>query len=199
MRAFRPKITKSPERQQAEDEYIYGEPDPFLAKLHENSDITRWQREQAEQENRYKVARLRADRLKAQEAQESAMRALEAQKQKLQLEVDAKRLHVERLRGNAQIQIARHNPKMIDALVSHVLSPEPLMEASQVAAAKALLAKIIPDVTAVKVGGDADNPVKSEINVSTNNVLVIRNELMERLDSVRDRISAPLLDHDRAG
>lgn len=174
MRAFRPKVTKSPARQSAEDEYVYGEPDPFLARLHENSSLTRWQWEETAREHRFKVAKLRADRLKSQEAQESAIRALEAQKQKLQLEVDAKKLHIERLRGNAQIQIARHNPKMIDALVSHVLSAEPLMDASQVAAAKTLLAKSVPDVTAVKVGGDADNPVKSEVSGQIHHNLVIR-------------------------
>jgi hypothetical protein len=43
-----------------------------------------------------------------------------------------------------------------------------------VAASKALLAKIIPDVTAVKVGGDAENPVRNEVSGQMTHNLVIR-------------------------
>jgi hypothetical protein len=42
---------------------------------------------------------------------------------------------------------------LVNRLVDHVMADEPLMDASQVNAAKALLAKIIPDLKAVEVSG----------------------------------------------
>lgn len=50
--------------------------------------------------------------------------------------------------------------QLINRLTSHALSDAPIMDASQVNAAKALLGKVIPDMKAVELSGDDENPVR---------------------------------------
>ena len=52
---------------------------------------------------------------------------------------------------------------LINRLQDHVEASEPLLDASQVNAAKALLSKVLPDLSAVTLGGDPDNPVIHEV------------------------------------
>ena len=53
--------------------------------------------------------------------------------------------------------------QLINRLMDHVNSDTDLLSTSQVNAAKALLAKTLPDLAAVQISGDADNPVKMTI------------------------------------
>lgn len=52
--------------------------------------------------------------------------------------------------------------QLINRLMTHINSDEPILDASQVNAAKALLNKVLPDLKAVEVTGDKDNPVVVE-------------------------------------
>jgi len=54
---------------------------------------------------------------------------------------------------------------LINRLQAHIESKTPIMDASQVNAAKALLNKVLPDLSAVQMGGDPDNPVKHEVEI----------------------------------
>lgn len=50
--------------------------------------------------------------------------------------------------------------QLINRLTDHVNAKAPgIMDASQVNAARALLAKVLPDLKAVEISGDPDNPV----------------------------------------
>ena len=49
--------------------------------------------------------------------------------------------------------------QLINRLQKHVDAPEPLLDSSQVNAAKALLNKVLPDLKAVEVSGNEDNPL----------------------------------------
>ncbi len=51
---------------------------------------------------------------------------------------------------------------LINRLQEHVDSPVPILDASQVNAAKALLNKVLPDLKAMEVSGDPENPVKHD-------------------------------------
>lgn len=51
--------------------------------------------------------------------------------------------------------------QLINRLTSHALSDAPIMDASQVTAAVKLLGKVVPDLKAVELSGDAENPVRS--------------------------------------
>jgi len=53
--------------------------------------------------------------------------------------------------------------QLINRLQTHVLSNSPLLDASQVNAAKTLLNKVLPDLSAVQMSGDPDKPVKHVI------------------------------------
>jgi hypothetical protein len=53
--------------------------------------------------------------------------------------------------------------QLINRLTKHALSPTPIMDASQVAAAKALIGKVLPDVKAVELSGNAENPIVTRI------------------------------------
>ena len=59
------------------------------------------------------------------------------------------RRHPEELRKSIQID------QLIDRLIAHVCSPTPLMDASQVQLALALLNKALPDLRAVQLTVDA--------------------------------------------
>jgi hypothetical protein len=50
--------------------------------------------------------------------------------------------------------------QLINRLTNHALSDAPIMDASQVNAAKILLGKAIPDLSSVQHAGDADNPIR---------------------------------------
>lgn len=53
--------------------------------------------------------------------------------------------------------------QLLNRLTSHALSPAPLMDASQVAAARILLGKVLPDLSATTLGGADGGPVVVEI------------------------------------
>lgn len=62
--------------------------------------------------------------------------------------------HPDEVKGKIQTS------QLINRLTQHALSAEPLMDSSQVNAAKALIAKTIPDLKAVEHTGDPENPVQ---------------------------------------
>ena len=49
--------------------------------------------------------------------------------------------------------------QIINRLEKHVFADEPLLDASQVNAAKALLSKVLPDLSAVTMDGEIDSHV----------------------------------------
>lgn len=53
------------------------------------------------------------------------------------------------------------NSNILNALVEHVEGQRE-MSSTQVTAGIALLKKVLPDLSAVTVGGDPDNPIKTE-------------------------------------
>jgi hypothetical protein len=55
--------------------------------------------------------------------------------------------------------------QLINRLTDHALSPTPIMDASQVQAARALIAKTIPDLKALEHSGNADNPMVIHIKI----------------------------------
>ena len=61
--------------------------------------------------------------------------------------------HNETTRAKIQAQ------QLINRLQAHVDAPEPLLDSSQVNAAKALLNKVLPDLKAVEVSGDEQSPM----------------------------------------
>ena len=62
-----------------------------------------------------------------------------------------------------QTRLKIQTSQLINRLMDHVNSDTDLLSTSQVNAAKALLAKTLPDLAAVQISGDADNPVKMTI------------------------------------
>ncbi len=62
-------------------------------------------------------------------------------------------------RHNDETRAKIKSTQLINRLQNHVFSDEPLLDASQVNAAKALLNKVLPDLKAVEVSGDEDNPL----------------------------------------
>lgn len=62
--------------------------------------------------------------------------------------------HLESTRNKIQAAL------LIKRLHDHVVADAPILDASQVNAAKALLNKVLPDLTAVEMSGDPDRPVK---------------------------------------
>ena len=50
--------------------------------------------------------------------------------------------------------------QLINRLTDHALSEKPVMDASQVNAAKILLGKAIPDLQSTTLAGDKDNPLE---------------------------------------
>lgn len=61
----------------------------------------------------------------------------------------------------ARIQAAQ----IINRLHSHVMADTPIMDASQVNAAKALLNKVVPDLQAMQVTGEDGGPVETSITI----------------------------------
>lgn len=54
---------------------------------------------------------------------------------------------------------------LLNALAEHAFGQRK-MEATQVQAARILLAKVLPDISAVQISGDRDNPVNARMSVS---------------------------------
>lgn len=50
--------------------------------------------------------------------------------------------------------------QLINRLQENALSPQPLMDASQVKSASLLLNKVLPDLKSIEHSGDEDNPLK---------------------------------------
>lgn len=50
--------------------------------------------------------------------------------------------------------------QLINRLTEHALSDEPIMDASQVAAARALIGKVVPDLKAVEHTGEGGGPIQ---------------------------------------
>lgn len=50
--------------------------------------------------------------------------------------------------------------QIINRLHRHVMADAPIMDASQVSAAKTLLGKVLPDLAVTQLQGDPDNPLK---------------------------------------
>jgi len=55
--------------------------------------------------------------------------------------------------------------QIINRLQKHLMADAPLLDASQVNAARTLLNKVLPDLSAVQMAGDPDNPVKHAVEV----------------------------------
>jgi len=53
--------------------------------------------------------------------------------------------------------------QIINRLTNHALSDEPIMDASQVNAARALLNKVVPDLKAVEHSSDPESPLQVQI------------------------------------
>lgn len=51
--------------------------------------------------------------------------------------------------------------QLINRLMQHALSDEPIMDNSQVNAAIRLLNKVLPDLKAIEHSGDPDHPIKT--------------------------------------
>lgn len=64
------------------------------------------------------------------------------------------RMHPDEVRRRIQTS------QLINRLMAHVNSPVPLMDGSQVTAATKLLNKVLPDLSAVSLAGDANNPIQ---------------------------------------
>ena len=67
------------------------------------------------------------------------------------------RVHPDEVRKRIQMS------QLINRLQAHVYSDVPLMDASQVNAARALLNKVLPDLSATTLSGDAENPLHLKI------------------------------------
>lgn len=52
--------------------------------------------------------------------------------------------------------------QLINRLTDHALSSEPIMDASQVQAARSLLSKVVPDLRAVELTGKDGDPIQLE-------------------------------------
>ncbi len=60
-------------------------------------------------------------------------------------------------RHNEETRAKIQSSALIKRLMDHITSDEPIMDASQVNAAKALLNKVLPDLKAVEHTGQGDN------------------------------------------
>lgn len=58
--------------------------------------------------------------------------------------------------------------QLINRLTDHALADQPIMDASQVQAVRILLNKCIPDMKAVEVSGDQENPVSIKVTLGGN-------------------------------
>lgn len=58
--------------------------------------------------------------------------------------------------------------QLINRLQSHVDSDKPILDASQVNAAKALLNKVLPDLKAMEVSGNTEAPLQIKVTIGGN-------------------------------
>lgn len=68
-------------------------------------------------------------------------------------------------RHNDETRAKIQASQLINRLQAHVDSDKPLLDASQVNAAKALLNKVLPDLSSVELTGDPDNPVAHKVEM----------------------------------
>jgi len=62
-------------------------------------------------------------------------------------------------RHNDETRAKIQASQLINRLMAHVEADKPLLDASQVNAAKALLNKVLPDLSSVELSGDPDAPL----------------------------------------
>ncbi len=55
--------------------------------------------------------------------------------------------------------------QLLNRLNNHAISEKPLMDSSQIQAANILLRKVLPDLAATTIQGDADNPVQHKLTI----------------------------------
>ena len=60
-------------------------------------------------------------------------------------------------RHNEETRAKIQTTALINRLTAHVMSPEPIMDASQVNAARTLLNKVLPDLKAMELNGQGEN------------------------------------------
>lgn len=60
-------------------------------------------------------------------------------------------------RHNEETRAKIKTTQLINRLMTHVMSKAPLLDASQVNAAKALLSKVLPDLQAIDLKGETTN------------------------------------------
>lgn len=60
-------------------------------------------------------------------------------------------------RHNEETRAKIQTSALIKRLSDHIMSPEPIMDASQVNAAKVLLNKVLPDLKAMELKGQGEN------------------------------------------
>jgi len=77
-----------------------------------------------------------------------------------------KKLPVFKMSDEHRLKIANSN--ILNCLIKHAIGEdsEKPMTATQVSAGLALLKKILPDLSAIEISGDADNPVKMTMIVT---------------------------------
>lgn len=66
-------------------------------------------------------------------------------------------------RHNEETRAKIQSSALINRLTEHIMAPEPIMDASQVNAAKALLNKVLPDLKAVEHTGEDGGPLTVQI------------------------------------
>ena len=75
----------------------------------------------------------------------------------------AARIH--KIRHDEETRAKIKAAQLINRLHKHVMAPQPLMDASQVSAAKTLLSKVLPDLATTQLTGDPDNPLQGRLVV----------------------------------
>jgi phage-related protein len=73
---------------------------------------------------------------------------------------------INKIRHDDETRAKIQATQLIKRLTDHALSEVPIMESTQVKAIEILLKKTLPDLSNVQVGGDPNNPVKAELEVS---------------------------------
>ena len=55
--------------------------------------------------------------------------------------------------------------QLLNRLNSHALSEKPIMDSSQIQAARILLAKVLPDLASTTLQGDVNNPIQHKLQI----------------------------------
>ncbi len=69
------------------------------------------------------------------------------------------RWHPEEVRKRIQAS------QLINRLNTHALSDKPVMESTQIQAARILLGKVLPDLATTTIQGDADKPIEHKLRI----------------------------------